>query len=216
MLRRWSTRGPALPLGMLIASVGCGSPFVHVELVGAVYPKSVGSISLSLDVTMENRAASPRWFIFPDHSYSSDQTYFGAVTRGSVKELRGEGRVLVGEYDGDCRAGDGGVIGTHFKAVLLRAGARVRVRGLPVQALHRDRSAFVDVVIARDVSIRGEPMTRWFGEERLSDAVADVTYDTTHEKLRWSDPGECRDDATTVSVTVIEERRERVWLSLDG
>jgi hypothetical protein len=125
-------------------------------------------VELSFDVVLRNDLAESRWFLLPKSIYrdQAQLTGKGGVDVLEVFAPKGKGRVIIGEF-----LGTGG-----FQATLLSAGSEVHLR--------RFRISFwgdlpdkvpVEVVIAKSLTIGGEPASDWFGLDPTSSAKVDVS-----------------------------------------
>ena len=151
------------------------------------------------DVILRNTHAEPAWFLLPYDLMHAPRSDIDVV---EVYELHGTGRVVVGHL--------GGLDGLY--ALLVPPGGRVRLRGLPLVALDEppDR-ANLEVVIANDLRIGGEPAADWFGMDPLSDADADVQAEALRDQAavqsaRYPDGGG--------EVPAEYDERERIPLEL--
>lgn len=152
-------------------------------------------VNVQLDVTLQNPAADARWFLIPDNVPDSGPDD-GGVTGVEPHEAKGEGRAVVGHF-----------LGTKgFLAIQVAGGATVKLEKLTVRAW--DESGWkgplkLDVVVAKDVTVGGEPIAAWFGTTNpLSDArvKADVSKATRTKSRMTEDRGE-------VPVAIVEEAK---------
>ncbi len=124
-------------------------------------------VYLSFDVLIRNDRKSPRWFLLPSnlgpgHASIGEK---GGVDTLEVFAPRGKGRVIVGRF-----LGTGG-----FQAMLLPAGAKVRLRRFPISYWGEPPANLqIEVVIARQLTIGGERAERWFALNPMSSVTADI------------------------------------------
>lgn len=142
------------------------APPVEMTLAGKHYGRPP-LVKLSLDVTLRNHGAQPRWFILPNAVAIPPPPVKTGVDGVQVYALSGRGRVVVARF-----SGTGG-----FQALLLPADAEVRMRQVPVSFWGHlpERSLPVEVITARRIQVNAEPVEDWVGPDFLSDAKADVS-----------------------------------------
>lgn len=123
---------------------------------------------LMFDITLHNPFDSQRWFLLP----SSLMQESGGIKKDGIYglqvfELEGEGRVILGRFLG----------ATGFQALLLPADAELKMRRFPIQFYGElpPEMISIDLVIARQLQINGEPAAAWFGLDPSSDGQADVS-----------------------------------------
>jgi hypothetical protein len=138
-------------------------PAVEVSLVGE-RPGRPPQRRLTIDVTLRNRAAEPRWFLLPTDLPPTAP--HGGVDVLEVQQLAGQGRAVLGRF-----LGTGG-----FQAALVPGGAEVRLHGLSLSYWAEPPASGipVEVVIARDFTLGGEHAAAWFSVPPQSDAAADA------------------------------------------
>ncbi len=143
---------------------------VEVKYLG-IEPGRPPMATVRLEVTLRNDAGEPRWFILPMElgQVPSRAPKAGEGVDGvQVVALEGRGRVLVGRFQG--RAG--------VQAILLPAKGTARIDRMTVLVFQEKQGKVpVDVVIARSLTVAGEPGQKWFGDSAESDANADVSED---------------------------------------
>lgn len=117
---------------------------------------------LLMDVTLRNTEPASRWFVLPRTAGAKG----GGVDGGEALELREHGRVLLAAF-----RGTGG-----FYALLLPAGAEVRLTGLPIAIWGDLPNGHISVraVITRDVRIGGTPLEDWLAMDAQCDRSAEA------------------------------------------
>ena len=121
--------------------------------------------ALLCDMTLTNAEGEPRWFLLPDEfppiALPGETTLESIVYRLTGT---GAGTAVVGHALGPA----------GFRALLLPGGR-------PVTASVSDRYlddppavGAIDILVAAQLTIGGEPAAAWFGMEPLCDAGADV------------------------------------------
>lgn len=117
---------------------------------------------LLFDVRLRNTRPEARWFLLP---YGVSRPTRPKLDVVETYVLGGTGRLVVGHL--------GGLDGMY--AVLLPAGADVRLRRLPLLALDEPpEQVSLDIAIAPTLLIGDQPAADWFGMDPLGDARADV------------------------------------------
>lgn len=163
-------------------------------------------VYLSLDTVLRNSRTEPRWFLLPSNldAAAAPLAAKGGIDKVEVFAPRGEGRVLVGHF-----FGTGG-----FRALLLPAGAEVRLRLFPISFWGElpDRLR-VEVVIAKRLQIGGEDAEAWFKVNPTSSLKADIAErvdDWTRSVSSRSTP-----DGREVATFIEEDSRFDVQVSLN-
>jgi hypothetical protein len=159
--------GPGKGGSMSSAISTAHGPAVELRVV-ARRPGRPPLVRLAFDAVLRNAAGEPRWFLLPGDLPA--QAKHGGVDGLEVIELAGRGRAVVGRFLGTA----------GFQAVLVPAGAAVRLHGLPLGYWGEPPAAGVpvEVVIARDLTVGGEPARAWFGSASpTSEAGADASTD---------------------------------------
>ncbi|BAZ28116.1 hypothetical protein NIES4074_05470 [Cylindrospermum sp. NIES-4074] len=144
-----------------------GEPSVEIKFVDMIFGKPPKA-QLLMDVTLHNHYDQPCWFLLP-HDINSLAIGQGGVNRVEAFEFRGKGRVVVGRF-----------LGTpDLRAFLLPAGAKLKIRRLPIELWEEKTvdQVQIEVVVASQLTINGEPGAVWFGTNPMSDIEADVTVD---------------------------------------
>jgi hypothetical protein len=164
-------------------------------------------VELYFDVALRNDHVEPRWFLV--HSNLGPGTS-ALLTKGGVDGVevfgpRGKGRVVIGHF-----LGTGG-----FYALLLPARAEVRLRMFPISYWgDLPDHVQVEVVVAKRLTIGGEPAAAWFGLNPTCSARADITESVlsqTRMLRSWHTPD--RKEVTTLSEG---ESRVELAVSLKG
>jgi hypothetical protein len=125
-------------------------------------------VELYFDVVLRNDRAEPRWFLLPSNLGPGTSTLLtkGGVDGVEVFGPRGKGRIVIGHF-----LGTGG-----FYALLLPARAGVRLRMFPISYWgDLPNRLQVGIVVAKRLTIGGEPAAAWFGLNPTSSAGADIT-----------------------------------------
>jgi hypothetical protein len=108
-----------------------------------------------------------------------------------AERLLGSGRVVVGRFQGT-----GG-----FLAIRVAALGEIHLRGLSIASMGPP-GPHIEVVIARGITVGGEPAESWFAEDPTSDVHAEVDAQRPqHLKARHTA------DRREVPIVVDEERR---------
>jgi len=167
---------------------------VDMKFVG-MEPGRPPLMRLRFDVILHNPAAQPRWFLLPrefDHPAVSG----GGVDGVEVAALSGQGRVLLGHFQGT-----GGT-----QAVLVPGGATVTMRRLEVLGFDiPDGPASLEVVVAHDLTVGGEPAATWFPADPTAPAGAQVSQDqATAAGSRHTD------DRREVPLAFVEDSRVKI------
>lgn len=119
-------------------------------------------LKLEMDVVLRNTEAQARWFVLP-------KDLPNPIGRGGVDVVEaygyGKDKVVVGRF-----LGSGG-----FQAVLVPAGGVVKLRRVPLSFWGDlpDKPLPVEVLIASDIKIGGEPAQKWFGSDPTSSKQAE-------------------------------------------
>ncbi|MBO3462572.1 hypothetical protein G7B40_020365 [Aetokthonos hydrillicola Thurmond2011] len=125
-------------------------------------------VNLLFDITLRNHHSLSRWFIIPSN-LTMNFTPEKATPDGlEVFELKGSGRVVIGRVLGI----DG------FQALLLPAGAEIRIRNFPISFWGElPQVLSIDVITATRLSIGDQLAETRFGINPTSDPRADVRED---------------------------------------
>lgn len=176
-------------------------PTVEMTLVGVRYGRPP-LVKLSLDVTLRNHGAQPRWFILPNAAAIPPPPVKTGVDGAQVYALSGRGRVVVARF-----SGTGG-----FQALLLPADAEVRMRQVPVLFWGHlsERSLPVEVITARRLQINAEPVEARVGPGFLSDAKADASEEDRKRIHSRDTPG-----SKEVPVSVEQDQRITIQVQLN-
>jgi hypothetical protein len=123
------------------------------------------------DVTVTNPAGAPRWIVFPARfpveGKDTPAPGKGSAISLSADLLSGTGRVAMVHAEGT-----GG-----FRAMLLPAGATVALRQVPVVAAWTSshKTAKVEFILAREIRLDGEPITKLLRGNLLGETDSDVS-----------------------------------------
>ncbi|AFZ25798.1 hypothetical protein Cylst_3674 [Cylindrospermum stagnale PCC 7417] len=101
----------------------------------------------------------------------------------------------------------------RFQAFLLNAGAKLRIRRLPI-TLWEEKivdQVHIEVVVASQLTINGEPAEAWFSTNPMSDLQADVIADQS-KRLASRSTGNFKE----LPVSVVEKERFNVEVILFG
>src|SRR5438552_4159250 len=116
---------------------------------------------LFLDVVLRNGEGAARWFVLPSALPRRGE---GGVNVLEAQAFEGRGRAVVGRF-----LGTGGCY-----ALLLPAGAEVRLQRLPIEYWGDPPARLrLDLRIATDLAVGGEPARTWFESDPTSDARVD-------------------------------------------
>jgi hypothetical protein len=181
---------------------------VQLELIRIMYGKPP-LMTYYLDVRLRNGADAPRWFLIPEEIDDEDERGPGGeLSSIGARELRCWGRAVVADLYG-ARGG-------HARAVLLPPRADVMIRRLPFERWRHDSPASgrIEVVVARGLTIGGEPAEAWLGSSPLSDEVADAAYDAGCPEARSLPTRRISPLGPPPAVAVDEELRLRADVEL--
>ncbi|SRR6266498_244650 len=162
-------------------------------------------VRLYFDLVLRNSRSEPRWFLLPK-SLSPEHSSIGP--KGGVDGLevfapQGKGRVIIGHF-----LGTGG-----FQAMLLPAGAEVRLRLFPISFWgDLPDHLQVELLIARRLTIGGEDAEVWFGENPVSSGRADIAErsDNQMRMLRSRHTPDNKEVATLIK----EDRRIELQVAI--
>ncbi len=159
-------------------------------------------VYMFFDVVLRNHRAESRWFLLPSNLGTVTAASQGGVDTLEVYAPRGTGRVPVGRF-----LGRGG-----FQALLLPAGAEVRLRLFPVSFWgDLPDQLQIEVVTAKRLTVGGEEAAVWFGVDPATSVKADIAENPrswTHVSSR-STP-----DGREVAVLVEEDDRIKLQVPL--
>jgi hypothetical protein len=173
-----------------------------IDMIGRKPPMT----ELLVDVTLHNHYDQPCWFLLPDDI--PDESNYVAIGQGSVLGVSvyqpvGKGRVIFGNLVGSANS----------QAFLLPAGAKLKIRRLPITLWGRENAlkdqVEIEVVIASQLTINGEPAEAWFGTNPMSDLQADVTVDKTSRLDSRN-----TDNFKEVPISITEKERFKVVVPL--
>jgi hypothetical protein len=145
---------------------------------------------MRFDVSLDNRAAAPRWFLFP-YEAGEPPTSGNGIDGVEVDSL-GSPAVLVGRF-----MGSGGV-----KAVLLPAGGKVTIHRLTIESFAEEPPHSLEVVVAHDLRVGGEDPAAWFKGDPTAPAAAEVSEDA-----RTAFASRFTPDRSEVPLTFAEDQR---------
>jgi hypothetical protein len=179
-------------------TIVANAPAVEATFAGK-RPARPPLLNVDVDVTLRNADSSPRWFVLPTYLPESKEDR-GGVDGVELHEMSGSGRAVVGKF-----LGTGG-----FQAVLLAPGAEVKITKLTVGVWQQGgplKGALpIEVVIAKDLTVGGEPAEKWFGTVA---AASDKQVSGDFSKSRISG-SKTTDDHGEVPVVFGGERRVTV------
>jgi hypothetical protein len=159
-------------------------------------------VDVFFDVALDNDASYARWFLLPTRlpSLPPEQDRRGGIEGVEVLRLAGKGRVVLGRF-----------LGTRgFQALFVPAQAELNLRRLSFGSwTEAPRSFTTEAVIAKDVTIGGEPLRDWFGCDPLSDAHADVTLDQAQTIAERHTAGR-----SELPIVIIEGRNVELYVDL--
>lgn len=166
------------------------------------------NIRLFFDVMLVNEYSEPRWFLLPDWLEAMPTPEKFAIDIVEVYQLSGQGRVAVGHFSGS----------SGFQALLLPAGAQVKLRRFPI--LFRGQipvsiptSVRMEVVIASQLTVGGKPAGGWFGMNPMSDVRAEVKADALKDQSEVLVANSTPDDKE-VPATMVEGVRVELQVSI--
>lgn len=170
----WGLHGPAAAAAIEARQVSFMSDQNQIAPIDMAYTSTIRlrppMSRVLFDAILRNTHTEPEWFLLP---YNLLRTPRSDVDVVEVYELHGTGRVVVGHL--------GGLDGMY--ALLVPPGGRVRLRGLPLLALDEPpERANLEVVVAGDLRIGGEPAAAWFGMDPMSDVDADVQAEALRDQ----------------------------------
>jgi len=125
---------------------------------------------LFFNVTLRNQRTEPRWFLLPSVVHPKDKMLKGGIDGVEVYTLQGGARVIAGRF-----LGTGG-----FQAVLLPPSAEVKLTKMPVDCWYptlKECAVPIEVVIARQLTLGGEPAESWLGDKPMSDARGEASFE---------------------------------------
>lgn len=153
---------------------------VEMRLVAKQYERPP-VMKLTFDVKLHNRSAETVWFLLPDRIAIPPLPVRTGIFGVVVSALSGRGRVVIARFAGTGR----------FQAILLPANGEIMLRHLPITFRGElpKTSLPVEVVLAQDFTISGEPAAHWLGIDPVSDAKADVSMENPERLLSKDMPG---------------------------
>jgi hypothetical protein len=164
-------------------------------------------VDLYFDVLLRNDRPEPRWFLLPSNLGPEPTSIAakGGVDGVEVFASRGKARVIVGHF-----LGTGG-----FYALVLPARAHVRLRSFPISYWGDPPDHLqLEIVVAKHLTIGGEPAASWFGVNPMSRARADIAESPLNQ--RWMLRAKHTPDNKEVPTTIEEDRRFEVRVPLRG
>lgn len=175
-------------------------PAVEITFAGRT-PGKPPLVTLLFDVTLRNAESAPRWFVLPlslpkDAGVEAESD--AGVAGVEVFEASGNGRAVLGKFLGTA----------GFQVVLVAPKAEVKLQRVGIsywQASPRKDLASlpIEVVIAKELTVGGEPAAAWFGTvDPLSGAR--VSADASAAKRAGS---RMTEDRGEVPVVISEDRR---------
>jgi len=133
-------------------------------------------IYLYFDVLLRNDRSGPRWFLLPTNLGENQAPIGGkgGIDGVQVVEPQGKGHVVIGQF-----FGTGG-----FRALLLPAGAEVRLRRFPISFWGElPNKIECEMVVAKEFKIEDKAANMWFGANSVCSDGADVEV-TPSSKVR--------------------------------
>jgi hypothetical protein len=148
-------------------------PVAEIKFIELQYSKPP-LIYLYFDVLLRNDRSGPRWFLLPGNLGPNQSPIGGkgGIDGVQVVEPQGKGHVVIGQF-----FGTGG-----FRALLLPAGAEVRLRRFPISFWGElpDKIEF-EMVVAKEFKIEDRTANIWFGANSVSSDRADVEVTPTNK-----------------------------------
>jgi hypothetical protein len=167
---------------------------VDMKFVGS-NPGRPPMLRLQFDVTLNNGAAEPRWFLLPKEAKRAAKN--GGGVDGVEVDALGNPPVLVGRFQGT----------DSVQALLLPAGGKISIERFTIVTFEDTQAgpASLEVVIARDLKIGGEDAAAWFKTDPTTPASADVSEDSQQRSgSRFTK------DRSEVPITFTEDQRVKV------
>lgn len=155
-----------------------------------------------MDVQLRNDEPAARWFIIPRVLPADGAASAGGVNVLEVQAFEGQGRAVVGRFLG--RAG--------CYALLLPAGGTVRLQRLSFEYWEEPPEKLrLDLKIAAELTVGGEPARTWFDADPTSEARVDADRSKAVSVHRTPDSGEVPLSLTgvrevSIEVTMPEEK----------
>ena len=122
------------------------------------------------EVVLRNDRSEPRWFLIPTSLPRDPRS--GGVYKVEVSAISGPQPGVIGYLHGSA----------GYAAVLLSPHAEVKIQGLQIDYWGEvlPHALEVQVRIAREVSLGGEPLRQWFGGDPMNTGRVDgeATYGT--------------------------------------
>jgi hypothetical protein len=161
-------------------------------------------VYLYFDVVLRNNRTEPRWFLLPNNlPAAASVAAKGGVDKVEVFAPQGAGRVIIGHF-----LGTGG-----FQALLLPAGAEVRLRHFPISYWgDLPDQLQVEVVMAKHLTVGGESAEAWFGVNPSSSVSADIAESAEDWKRQVS--SRATPDNREVATFADEDSRIKLQASL--
>ncbi len=162
----YSTRQKVLASNESCPNTFLDRPAAEIKFIELQFAKPP-LINLYFDVLLRNDRSGPRWFLLPT-SLGENQAPIGGkggIDGVQVVEPQGKGHVVIGQF-----FGTGG-----FRALLLPAGAEVRLRRFPISFWGElpDNIEF-EMVVAKEFKIEDRTANMWFGANSVCSDGADV------------------------------------------
>jgi hypothetical protein len=177
---------------------GGGGQSVELVFVESLAKKGAPK-TLLFDVTLRNARTDPRWFILPASVHPQEKMVKSGVDGVELWTLSGSGRALVGKFTGKGA----------FHAVLLPAGAEVKVEKLPIECQYatvKECAVPIEAIVAHKLSVGGEAGEKWLGDKAQSDGSGTFVYQGAAKKTGGKKTGSkdvVLEDAKRVKMTLI-------------
>jgi hypothetical protein len=159
-------------------------------------------VILLFDLTLHNQSVDPRWFALPAWIDSPWKPRKGGVDGIEVFSAPGKQPVVLGRFLGTGR----------FQALRLAGGARVQLRRFSISFWEEEPAKgalAVELVIARRITVGGEPAEAWFGVDPMIEDGAEGIADEAAIIAARQTP-----DHKEVAVSMEEDSRVTVWVDV--
>jgi hypothetical protein len=162
----YSTRQKVLASNESCPNTFLDRPAAEIKFIELQFAKPP-LVKLYFDVLLRNDRSGPRWFLLPGNLGPNQSPIGGkgGIDGVQVVEPQGKGYVVIGQF-----FGTGG-----FRALLLPAGAEVRLRRFPISFWGElsDKIEF-EMVVAKEFKIEDRTANMWFGANSVCSDGADV------------------------------------------
>ena len=163
-------------------AVSCGSVVQRIDSLGMV-AKTAPLVTYVFDVRLKNPANGARWLILPN-TFTYDGKDEPAPGKGTIRGLKADVLSARGRFVWITTGDPGG-----FRAVLVPAHGTVTLRNLAVDAAWstKHKTAKVDVIVAKSISIDEQPIEKFITGDLRADADAEAEMDADPRDSRVVD-----------------------------